>query len=688
MTSRIVALSGLVALAQAKAIITNNCPHPVYVWSVPVVGSAHTDNLQVNPSGRYEEPWRYGTSEHPGIALKISPKADGIHRGADEINFAYSVERSHSSKVWVDLSVIRGNGFDNNLAFHTCHGAHHSPDVQTSQCDATDDIELVLCGSERSAPLKDSKSLGEISECYDYHHDNGKYDEAAKSKPLNDSHHSEEYDDEEPSHVHSSKPAPEHTSMLCSSSSHTFAKCLTSTSTSTSSEAYHEPPKHTSTEPHKHASSQPYQKPHASTSNEHYAPPQKHTTTATLTKHTTVTEPGKDRTVTYHAPPKHTTVTYAKPPTYSSEQPYQPPDHTTEHPYAPPPKSSSEKPYPSPLHTTKETYIAPPETRPCTTPSRYTSVDEYPAPQRPSYHAPMDRPGRPTKYTEESDYEVPRPTPYGDRASRMSARDCDKTGNMTSPCDAPAPKSHDYCKPKLVYLKNMNNTLIQPRTLATVSLKTVMREEATKQIVKAAATLNAQASSSTAKPRHCILPWCEPAVPGVKCDRLEYTMKMADIGRIDWTDSEDVCHTFLVAGRNPRAYAAAAKKPKKCILPWCNPAQPGIDCQQQIKSFETRDKNLIDWTDDEDTCSSWSGRSMMPLNVEVPTVRRNSLGRPQVCMAFLCHAGSLSNKQCEALEDDMEKAAKDVLDLDIDYTTDDDACGKSSVSRKPSLPTR
>lgn len=161
-----------VALAQARAIVTNHCPYNVYVWSVPqVLSSSHTDNVPIKPGGQYQEPWRHGSTVNPGVAIKISTKSDGILKSADEIDFAYAVDGNDDNKIWVDLSQVRGDAFKDNLAFHSCTTQYGSANVQTHQCTATDDVELVLCDtSPRSTPEKDPTSLEQVKACYDYHH--------------------------------------------------------------------------------------------------------------------------------------------------------------------------------------------------------------------------------------------------------------------------------------------------------------------------------------------------------------------------------------------------------------------------------------------------------------------------------------------------------------------------------------
>jgi hypothetical protein len=161
-----------VALAHARAIVTNHCPYNVYVWSVPqVLSSSHTDNVPIKPGGQYQEPWRHGSITNPGVAIKISTKSNGILEYADEIDFAYAVDGNDDSKIWVDLSAVREDAFKDNLAFHSCLTHYSTSNVQTHQCAATDDIELVLCDtSPRSTPKKDPSTLEQVKACYDYHH--------------------------------------------------------------------------------------------------------------------------------------------------------------------------------------------------------------------------------------------------------------------------------------------------------------------------------------------------------------------------------------------------------------------------------------------------------------------------------------------------------------------------------------
>lgn len=163
MFGRILVLSGLVALGHPKAIITNNCRKDIYIWSVPAKADL-ADNLSISPGKRYEEPWRSGSVVNPGIAIKVSTEDNGIYKAKSEINLQYSVDGSDPTKIWINLATVRGNDFD-TATLNTCHGSYTSASVPTEQCSSTDDIELVLCGSERTVPAQDITPIFIISTC-------------------------------------------------------------------------------------------------------------------------------------------------------------------------------------------------------------------------------------------------------------------------------------------------------------------------------------------------------------------------------------------------------------------------------------------------------------------------------------------------------------------------------------------
>lgn len=156
----------LLTLAQARAIVTNKCQHNVWIWSFPFLGPSHTENVPVKPGGQYREPWRLGSIDVPGVAIKISTQSDGIYTLVDEIDFGYSIKNKDKSKVWVHLTSVDGDYLRHNLTFHSCASQYNSTDVVAHECDATDEVELVLCGTTRTIPTKDIASLEQIRACY------------------------------------------------------------------------------------------------------------------------------------------------------------------------------------------------------------------------------------------------------------------------------------------------------------------------------------------------------------------------------------------------------------------------------------------------------------------------------------------------------------------------------------------
>jgi len=124
MVGQVLALSTLVALVQAKAIVTNRCEQTVYTWSVPGK-SGVADNLPIATDKRYEEPWRYGNSVNPGISIKMSPVEDGINKGKSEIDLQYAVDPSDADKIWITLSKFRPTFTQlPQFVLYTCHGSY------------------------------------------------------------------------------------------------------------------------------------------------------------------------------------------------------------------------------------------------------------------------------------------------------------------------------------------------------------------------------------------------------------------------------------------------------------------------------------------------------------------------------------------------------------------------------------
>ncbi|OAL52291.1 hypothetical protein IQ07DRAFT_629994 [Pyrenochaeta sp. DS3sAY3a] len=393
MTGRTFTLSALVALTQAKAIVTNQCAFPVYVWSVPQVGSSHTDNVPIKPGGRYEEPWRHGTSINPGVAIKVSPQANGIYEGGEELNFAYLVDHTDKSKIWVDLSPVRGKPFEKSISFHTCHGSYQTADVSTSHCLATDDIELVLCGAARTTPARDTTPFVKIFECYDYHH---VYHEPVYAEPTS----TPKYNQPQSTTHHSSQSVSSSVSKSTTTENSYYAPPKPTTAplyhapkpSTSSSKSYSVPSKHTS---------QTYYSPPKSTSKEHYTSPE-------LTAKP-YHAPPKNTTTSHYAPPKHTSQQYSSPlKSTSSTGYYTPPKPTTtiEY-YAPPESTSSTKHYVPPKSTSSTEYYSQPEPtssiRYYVPPTSTSSIEYYAQPESTSsteYYAPP-------KSTSSTEYYVP-----------------------------------------------------------------------------------------------------------------------------------------------------------------------------------------------------------------------------------------------------------------------------------------
>ncbi|KAH6644273.1 Bys1 family protein [Boeremia exigua] len=92
-------------LAVGRATITNQCDHPIYLWSV----GSHISNRTILPRDS-----TYGEIFHSdpmsgGIALKITPNANGLTTpNASQLIFAYNIDESF---VWYDLSAVFGDGF-------------------------------------------------------------------------------------------------------------------------------------------------------------------------------------------------------------------------------------------------------------------------------------------------------------------------------------------------------------------------------------------------------------------------------------------------------------------------------------------------------------------------------------------------------------------------------------------------
>lgn len=244
------------------------------------------------------------------------------------------------------------------------------------------------------------------------------------------------------------------------------------------------------------------------------------------------------------------------------------------------------------------------------------------------------------------------------------------------------------------FLRDRNNTSIQTKPRTTIPLSTVLQLEAAKhkfstQTVKNGTALSPlcdivrkyhpgisdcdeEASKVYAKDMYPRL--CEPEYKdffrGIDCYQVKAELKRAYPG----SDQPGISH--IVSN-----YTAANLVPqKRCILPWCEPAQPGVSCDEAEVRLDERDKELIDWTTDDDVCHTF----LMARNVGQKSSSQKRR-KPKVCITPTCKANHLSNKACGKLEDLFEQISKD-HGYPEDFTDDDDVCGKPLAARNATLP--
>lgn len=135
--------------AAGRAIVTNHCTDPIYLWSV---GNSISDQNIIYPESSYSEPFRTDPRSG-GIALKISPIEGGISKpNVSQTIFAYNLD---VNQVWYDMSDIFGDGFSGkSLTLKptdaTCESivwASGEPPAgsQIKVCGAETDLELTFC---------------------------------------------------------------------------------------------------------------------------------------------------------------------------------------------------------------------------------------------------------------------------------------------------------------------------------------------------------------------------------------------------------------------------------------------------------------------------------------------------------------------------------------------------------------
>jgi hypothetical protein len=146
-----VATISFIAGAQAvgRAIVTNQCDDPIYLWSIG--GSISEQNI-ITKDTSYSEVFHTDPASG-GIALKISPIEGGLFKpNASQTIFAYSLD---GNQVWYDMSDIFGDGFAGRTmkitpTDSTCDsitwGTGKPPaGSQVKTCQAETNLELTFC---------------------------------------------------------------------------------------------------------------------------------------------------------------------------------------------------------------------------------------------------------------------------------------------------------------------------------------------------------------------------------------------------------------------------------------------------------------------------------------------------------------------------------------------------------------
>lgn len=135
--------------AVGRAIVTNQCDSPIYLWSVG--GSIGPQNIIAKDTS-YSETFHRDPASG-GIALKISPFAGGIFTAnASQTIFAYNLD---GDTIWYDMSDIFGDGFagrtmkikptDSSCDEISWGWGKPPAGSQVKNCQANTDLELTFC---------------------------------------------------------------------------------------------------------------------------------------------------------------------------------------------------------------------------------------------------------------------------------------------------------------------------------------------------------------------------------------------------------------------------------------------------------------------------------------------------------------------------------------------------------------
>jgi hypothetical protein len=136
------------AIPLGRAVVNNNCPMPIYLWSV---GQEISSEIILYPGMEYYEVFR-SDPRTGGIAIKITTVPDGLYTSAPQTVFAYNLV---NDTVWYDLSDVFGDPFEGDSvslipsepAIHWDEGIPPSGSQVRMLNDATADLMLVVCAA-------------------------------------------------------------------------------------------------------------------------------------------------------------------------------------------------------------------------------------------------------------------------------------------------------------------------------------------------------------------------------------------------------------------------------------------------------------------------------------------------------------------------------------------------------------
>jgi hypothetical protein len=146
-----ISLVVLVAEVQAlgRAIVTNQCDWPIYLWSV---GGSISKQHTIGKDSSYSEVLHRDPTSG-GVALKLTDVEGGLFMAnASQTIFGYNVD---NDKVWYDMSDMFGDAFagrtmsikpsDSKCESITWGDGRQPAGSQVKTCSANTDLELTFC---------------------------------------------------------------------------------------------------------------------------------------------------------------------------------------------------------------------------------------------------------------------------------------------------------------------------------------------------------------------------------------------------------------------------------------------------------------------------------------------------------------------------------------------------------------